>query len=227
VGDTNITMTAATATTPVTREDLLARLRVELHDEDENSYRWEDATLQRHLERAVRELSQVWPRERKSTLETTAGARDISVSGLVDLVRVEAVEWPAGNDPATYVRWSLYDEVLTLLGDHVPAAAEDAYVFWGSLHTLDDEQSTLPAVTEESVVQGAAGYAALEWANYAINRANVGGADAWEDYRRWGDQQIESFREGLQEFGKRARVRTSALFRPAGGPLGRDVVRWE
>jgi hypothetical protein len=225
MADATFSMTAVTPTT-VDRTDLLARLRVELHDEDSNNYRWTDATLQRHLERAVRELSQVWPRERLSTLTATAGSRDIDVA-FDGLVRIEAVEWLVDQDPIQYVQWSLYADVLTLLGENVPSDADDVNVYWGALHVLDDAQSTLPTVTEEAVVQGAAGYAALEWANYAINRANVGGDQVQADYRRWAEAHIELFNAALQEFGKRARVRTSGLFAPVAGPMGRDVVRWE
>jgi hypothetical protein len=225
MADVTFSMTAATAT-PITCTELLARLRVELHDEDSNNYRWTDATLERHIERAVRELSQQWPRERLSTLATVAGTRDIEVAALSDLVRIEAVEWPAGQYPPVYVQWSLYQTTLTLLTETEPSDIEDVKVFWGSLHLCDESQSTVPAVAEDAVVLGAAGYAALEWANFAINRANISGNQAAADYRTYGNVTLVRFQELLQEFGKRARVRVSGLFVPA-GQAGRDVVRWE
>ncbi len=227
MADKTISLTAVTPTT-IERTDILARLRVELHDEDAANERWVDATLQQHIERAVRELSQVAPRERLTVLSTVAGTRDISVAAQLDeLVNIEAVEWPTSQDPPTYIQWSLYQTTLTLLGGNVPSAVQNVNVYWGQLHTLDDVESTLLTVMEDAIVQGAAGYAALEWANYAINRANIGGAEAQLDYRRWGEEQLERFRSALQEFGKEARLRASGLFTPAGGPQGRDVVRWQ
>jgi hypothetical protein len=226
MADVTFSMTAATAT-PITRDELVARLRVELHDEDSNNYRWEDATLERHVDRAVRELSQVWPRERLTTLQTAAGERELDVSALEDLVRVEAVEWPAGRYPPVYVQWSLYQAALTLLVERAPSAVEDVKVFWGSLHLVDGTQSTLPAVAEDAVVTVASGYAALEWANFAINRANVAGQSAADDYRSYGNLQLARFQELLGEFGKRARVRVAGLFTPVDGPAGQNVVRWE
>ncbi len=227
MADKTISLTTATAT-PIDRTDLVARLRVELHDEDSNNYRWVTATLQRHIERVVREVSEAWPRERLTVLTTTAGSRDIDVSAqFTDLVRIDAIEWPIGQEPRTYIQWSLYQDTLTLLGDNIPAAADSVNAYWGPRHLVDDTQSTLPQVTEEAVVQGAAGYAAIEWANFAINRANVGGDDVQLAYRRWAEGQLERYQAALTQFGKEARVRVSGLFRPDRGPMGRNVVRFE
>ncbi len=228
MADVTFSLTAATVTA-IDRDDLRGRLRVELHDEDSDNYRWTDAVLNRHLDRAVRELSQVWPRERLSTLETVAGTREIDIDALEDLVRVEAVEWPVGEYPPVYVQWSLYQALLTLLTETEPAAVEDVRVYWGSLHLVDASQSTLPVVAEDAVVTGASGYAALEWANFAINRANIAGSGAVDDYRAYGNAQLQSFQEGLRDFGTRARarVRVSGLFRPGDDSANRDVVRWE
>jgi hypothetical protein len=74
---------------------------------------------------------------------------------------------------------------------------------------------------------GASGYAALEWANFAINRANLAGTAAEDDYRAYGNAQLRRFQELLSDFGQRARVRVSGLFKASDGPAGRDVVRWE
>lgn len=227
MADKTISLTAATATA-IDRTDLLARLRVELHDEDSSNYRWTSATLHRHIERAVRELSDAWPRERLTVLTTVADTRDIDVSSnFDDLVRIDAIEWPIDQEPREYIQWSLYQDTLTLLGENIPSAAESVNAYWGSRHLVDDGQSTLPQATEEAVVQGAAGYAAIEWANYAINRANVGGRDVQLAYRNWAERQLERYNEALTAFGKEARVRVSGLFRPARGPQGRNVVSFE
>ncbi len=168
-------------------DDLRDRLRQELHDEDSGAYRWTDAVLDRHLTRATRELSFVWPDEHKTTLSTTDGSRDLSLATLSDLVRIEAVEYPVGQYPPVYVQFSSFGGTLTLLVDGAPGDAEDVAVYWGKLHTLDASTSTLPATAEDAVVTGAAGYAAIEWASFATNRANVAGTAAVQQYRDWGE----------------------------------------
>jgi len=194
MADINLTTTAVTPTT-TTLLTLRARLRKELHDEDAANYRWVDGVLDRHLARAARELGLVLARERKSTLSTAAGSRDLSIASLSELVRIEAVEWPAGEWPPAYVPFSVYETTLTLLVESAPTAVENVSVYWGQLHTLDSSTSTLAAVAEDAVVLGAGGYAALEWASFATNRANVAGGEAFEEYRRWGEERLRLFRE--------------------------------
>ncbi len=77
-----------------TLADVRARVRQDLHDEDSTAYVWTDAVLDRHITHAVNDYSVDAPLEQKSTVTTTAGIRDISISSLADLVAVERVEWP-------------------------------------------------------------------------------------------------------------------------------------
>ena len=198
-----------------TLADLRDRLRVELHDADEA--RWEDDTLDVHLQRAVRELSGRAPRERKTTLTTTAGSRELNLASLSDLVEVTAVEYPVGQFPPCYVRFSIYAGTLTLLVDGAPGDAEDAGVFWGSLHEVDAGSSTLPVLYEDIVVLGATGYAAVEWASFATNRANVGGPVVVEQYAAWGADALVRFNNQLSHLREVSRVRVSSLYAAAGG----------
>lgn len=200
-------------------------LRIELHDEDEE--RWADDVLDRHLLRAAQELAFVWPREQKTMLQTTAGSRDVSTSTLTSLVRILAVEYPAGRYPAEYVQFSHFAGTLTLLVEQAPAGVEDVAVYWGSLHTLDSMTSTLPPAAEDAVVTGAAAYAAIEWASFATNRGNLSGPDAVDDYLAWGEGRLARFHAMLSRFGDSGRLRASRLFVPARAEASQSVVRWE
>ena len=204
---------------------LRTQLRKDLHDEDPNNYRWADATLDRHIERAKRELSYALPREQKTTLQTSAGSRDVSISSLGDLVRIVAVEWPAGEWPPAYAKFSVWETTLTLLVDAPPAAAEDVHVFWGKVHTIDASTSTVPAWAEEALLAGAAGYAAVEWASFATNRANVSGTGVTDDYGAWGRERLRDFRAWLRRF--QSRVRTARLYTPAEAEGDQSTVVWD
>src|SRR3990172_3912986 len=100
-------------------------VRKDLHDEDSAAYRWTDAVLQRHIERALREYSFFAPLEKKSTLSTVAGTRDISITSLAPRLRVVAAEWPTGNYPPTFVPFTLWADTLTLDVVSAPAAVEN------------------------------------------------------------------------------------------------------
>ena len=206
---------------------LRGRLRIDLHDEDNANYRWEDATLNRHIERAVRDLALVAPRQQKDTLQTTASSREIDVSGLADLIEVEAIEYPAGQWPPEYAQFSLFAQVLTLQGDRLPAGVENVNIYWGSLHTVDGSGSTLPAGHEDLAVLGAAGYAAVEWASFASNRANLAGTVAFDEYARWGADALRRFADQLSRLREVSRVRAVSLFTPARPGPSRDIVNWE
>jgi hypothetical protein len=188
---------------------LIARMRQDLNDEA-TPYRWTDAHLQRHLERTIREYSQTAPREMKTTVATTAGSRDLSIAGLADLVGVEAVEWPVSDWPPSYVRFSIWQTTLTMLTD-AKGDGGNAAIYWTAVHPVD--ASTLPARDEDLIARGAAGYAALEWANYAIGRVTVAGEETADRYRRWGATALDEFWGGLDRL--RRTLRSRRLYVPA------------
>lgn len=193
--------------------DIRARLRKDLHDEDAANYRWTDEELDRHIAHAVRELSLAVPLEARATLHTAAGSRELSVSGLDDMVAMEAVEYPAGKYPPRYVRFSLWGDSITLLIDGTPAEGEEVYAYYGKLHTLNESSSTIPSPLEDLVAIGAAGYAAIEWASFATNRVNLGGSSAWKSYLTWGQDRLGSFMRGVAKHGRKNRVRARRLYR--------------
>jgi len=199
----------------VNLSEMRTRVRRDLHDEDAGSYRWTDSELDRHIERAVRELSLATPHEAKATLTTAAESRDLSLSTLTDLVAVEAVEYPVDKYPPSYVPFSLWAGTLTLLVDEVPLSAQPVNVHYGQMHTLDADTSTIPPQLEEVVAGGGAAYAAIEWASFATNRINAGGDDVWQHYLTWGQERLAAFASALAQQGRRNAVRVRSLYTPA------------
>jgi hypothetical protein len=208
---------------------LRGQLRVDLRDGDASAYRWSDAELDRHLQHANRELSLALPRERMNVVAMVGPSRDIDIGTATfeGLVRVYAVEWPVNQFPPIYVQFQTWQTTLTLQTEQLVPNNDNVRIFWGSLHTLDEDLSTLPAYAEEAVLVGAAGYAAVEWSSFATNRANVAGVEAVDDYRTWGNARLNAFRDRLRAIGERNRVRTSRLYAPADPLPGGDVVQWE
>ncbi len=196
------------------------RVRRDLRDEDSTNERWGDGELDRHIARAVQELSLSAPVEAQSTLQTVADSRDLNVATLTDRVSIDAVEYPTGEYPASFVEFSLWGETLTLLVTGVPGADKDVVVRYSKLHTLDGSSSTLAQALEDVVASGAAAYAALEWSSYATNRVNVGGADTWRDYHTWAQERMAAFHKSLAKHGRERRLRARRLYVPDQGSLG-------
>jgi hypothetical protein len=210
----------------VNLSEMRTRVRRDLHDEDPENQRWSDDELDRHIERAVRELSLAIPLEAKATPTTSEGSRDISLAGLSDLVAVEAVEYPVDKYPPSYIPFSLWAGTLTLLVDATPPGGESVNIYYGKMHTLDATTSTIPPHLEELVGTGAAAYAALEWASFATNRINVGGQDVWRQYLSWGQERLAVFSRALAKQGRRNAVRVRRLYTPAAQPVDQSTV-WQ
>ncbi|MCY4575086.1 MAG: hypothetical protein OXC55_00545 [Chloroflexi bacterium] len=190
------------------------RVRRDLHDEDANSYRWTDDVLNRHIERALAKVSKVAPHEKTVSRGLTDGSREVSVADLTDRVVVEAVEYPVGRHPPSRVRFNQWGDTLLLNLPGEPNAGESVTVYYGALHRLTDSASTLPEALEELVITGAAAYAALEWAAYAVNRLNVGGQDVWRQYLTWAEERMADFELQLARIGRRSGFRPRKLFHP-------------
>ncbi len=193
--------------------DMRAIVRRDLHDEDADNYRWTDNEVNRHIAHAVQELSEYIPYEQKATKATTSGSRELDISTITDRVTVETIEYPVDNFPRRYQRFSLWGDTLTILGDEVPDGS-NAYIYYGKLHTLDASNSTIPAQHEDLIAAGAAGYAAVEWAVYAINRVNVGGTITPREFLAWGNEKLRYFKQELRRLGRRNRVRVRSLYKP-------------
>lgn len=198
-------------------------VRRDLHDEDATNYRWTDDELDRHIAHAVSQFSQALPVEDTADIATTASSRDVDISQLSNRVMIEAVEYPIGSYPPTYRRFALWQDTLTILSDIVPDGS-DARIYYGKLHTLDASSSTITTQHEDLVALGAAAYALLEWANYAINRVNVGGADTAKTYQKQGSELLARFRKELRRLGRTNKVRVRQLYTPATTPVSKSIV---
>ncbi len=193
--------------------DMRTIVRRDLHDEDSNNYRWTNDEIDRHIAHTVKDFSDYVPYEQKATKATTSGSRELDISTITNRIMVEAVEYPVGKFPKKYQSFSLWGDTLTVLGDEVPDGS-NAYIYYGKLHTLDASSSTIAAKCEDLIATGAGGYAAVEWATYAINRVNVGGDVTPKEFLNWGNQKLRYFRQELKRLGRQNRVRIRSLYKP-------------
>jgi hypothetical protein len=188
-----------------------AIVRRDLKDEDSENYRWSDDELERHVAHAVKDFSEAVPLPSKATLPTSADSRVIDISSLTERVMVEAVEYPLEQFPPSYQKFALWGHALTILGEEVPDGS-NCQVYYGILHTLDAEGSTIDTKYEDLVASGAEGYAAVEWAGYAVNRVSLGGTDTPAKFLAWGNDKLKQFRSELKRLGRRNRVRIRQLY---------------
>lgn len=195
---------------PTTLSDVRDRVRKDLHDTDASAYRWSDGQLDRHIDHALSDLTQAWPQEKRTTIATTAGSRDLSLAALTDVVEVEAVEYPAGQYPPVYARFSLWGATLTLLVETAPTGA-DARVHYTARHVLDGSGTTLNTQQVDVLALGAGAYAALEQAVSTTDRLTTG-PDASAAYAGQARARQTAFIQLLHQYGRRNRVRGRRLY---------------
>ena len=202
--------------------DMRTILRRDLHDEDAGNYRWTNDELDRHIAHVVKDFSEAIPYEQKAVKATTSGSREIDISSITDRIMVQAVEYPVDKFPKRYQRFSLWADILTILGDEVPDGS-NAYIYYGKLHTLDASSSTIPTMYEDLIAAGACGYAAIEWAVYAVNQVNVGGTPTTQEFLNWGKEKLNYFRAELRRLGRRNRIRMRILYKPYYPPVSKST----
>ena len=193
--------------------DMITLVRQDLHDQDSANYRWSDDELARHVSRALREFSEDVPLPARATLPTVSDSREVDISALTDRIMIEAVEYPLLSFPPDYQQFTVWGDTLTIISGSEPDGS-NCYIYYGRLHTLNAGGSTIPARYEDIVAAGAGGYAAVEWAVYAVNRVNVGGTLTSKEYLEWGNRKLEDFRRELKRLGRKHRVRVSSLYQP-------------
>lgn len=193
-----------------TLADIRSRVRKDLHDTDAATYRWTDSQLDRHVDRALNDLSLAVPVEKTATVATTNGSRDLSLSALGGLIAVEAVEYPPGEFPAAYAAFGRWAETLTIHVEPVPSGG-NAKLYYTARHTLDGSGSTVPAHLEDLLATGAAGYAALDLSSFTTDRVTTA-PDVAERYAAWGRAWLSAFRELLRQHGRANRVRARRLY---------------
>ncbi len=202
--------------------DMRTIVRRDLHDEDANNYRWTNDELDRHIAHAMKDYSEALPYEEKAIKATTSGSREIDIASLNDRIMIEAVEYPIGNFPRRYQRFALWGDIITLLGDETPDGS-NACIYYGKLHTLSTSTSTIPTRHEDLIIAGACGYAALEWAVYAVNRVNLGGNTTAAELLNWGREKLDFFHQELKRLGRKNRVRVRSLYRPFSPSVSKSV----
>jgi hypothetical protein len=199
-----------------------AELRRDLRDEDSAAYRWTDTVLDRHITQAVREFSRAAPLQKTTTITTTNGSRELSVSSLSDVLEIEAIEFPTGQYPQAFIDWRRWATTLYLDSDKTPDGT-NCRLFYLALHDISGTW-TIPPAGEEVVLIGAGAYALLDRGAMEVPLVNAGGGDAEEDYLVEGWRRLERFNQELLQLA--SKVRRRRLYTPGDARPSRSVVSW-
>jgi hypothetical protein len=186
-----------------------ARVREDLQDTDSQNYRWTDDEVDGAIERVVREFSLAYPLQQLTDIATTQGSRELDISSLSKLLKVDSVEFPIDADPRCYQHFRTWGTTLYITD---PGDGSDARLSWGKQHTLDASSSTIPEQFEEIIVLGATGYLAASTSVYTVDRATIAGRHATVNFLKWGRARLDRYESKLKAVSRDSRVITRELY---------------
>jgi len=187
--------------------EMRARVREDLQDEDDANYRWTNDQVDGAIERVVKEFSIVHPIQQQDDIATVESSRDIDISSLSGLIRVESVEFPIGQNPTYYQKFRIWQDTIQMDDE---GNGDDARVKWYKEHTLNGSSSTIPSQFEEIIVLGATGYLATSASVYTVDKATIAGKWATINFLKWGEQRLDRYDKKLKAL--KSRVISKELY---------------
>lgn len=147
------------------------KVRLTLRELVADTYEWSTEELERHVNRALQEVSEASPYEHKVAFKTVAGSKEIALSTYADnLLFVIKGEYPVDNDPPSFRNVDQFGNDVALVlskSKSAMAADEDVNLYLASLHELTKTSSTMNKTEEDALIIGAAVFAAQAWMNLA------------------------------------------------------------
>jgi len=189
--------------------EMVARAREDLKDTDALNYIWQDGEIQSAILRVVDEYSLQAPMQHQDDLATTDGASEIDITSLESLLQVDSVEFPLGQNPKHMQHTEFWAGRLYMedAGD-----GTDARVRWLAKHTIDPEETTIPAEHGEIIVLGATAYLAMSASAYTVDRATIAGHWGTISYKDWGTERFKRYDQKLKQVAQGNRVTRRTLY---------------
>lgn len=186
-------------------------------DEPPAWQRYAYAFNQNDIDEAIRwalaRYNDIAPQETIGTITLSSDGREISLSSLSNLLRINRVWYPydssAPEYPPNWVPYEHWGSTLFIKAGAEPASGETVRLWYEQLHTLYGLDSaavtTLPADAENLIVTGAVAYVAEE---------RVLEQPGWTPPRRfqdWAQSRMTDFQEGLAAISKREATREAGV----------------
>jgi len=195
-----LVVTASSATLSELRE------RVEIKLQDTGNERWSEDDLDEFVREALEQYGRRNPNSAIGTIELTGDGREIDISSLSDLLRVERVWWDYDSTTPGYPpNWRQFevwsDSILYIDDPTAPSEGDTVRIWYTKPHTIEDLDSatatTVPAEDIGYIVTGAAHFAAQSRAVELAESLNVD-KDVVKRLSDWAKEQGKNFRYGVR-----------------------------
>lgn len=190
------------------------RDRIELILQDSGNAIWATGDLDEALTHALEQYSRYRPNHAIHDLTLSADGREVDISGITGLIRVERVWWDYdSSDPSHPPNWRHFEvwpgSILFINDPTAPSSGDHVRVWHTKEHTINGLASatatTIPVDDESFLLNGAAAFAARFRAIEIAEDANVD-QDVFERLMEWARKAMSEFTEGLRRRYKRGHV---------------------
>ena len=194
-----LVVTASSATLTTLRD------RVEAYLQDSGNTRWSTDDLDEAITQAIDQYSRSNPYAALATITLTANGREIDISSITGLLRVEQVWWDYDSStpgyPPNYRQFKVWPGALLYINDPLePQSGDVVRIWYNKRHTLTDLDSavatTIPDEDLSYIVIGAGHFAALSRAMELAESMTVD-HDVVKRLQDWADNAGKNFRYGI------------------------------
>ena len=182
------------------------RARVQSRLQDSGASRWSATDVDDAIREALEQYSQVSPAHAIGTVTLSANGREIDISTLTKVVRVEKVWWDYDSTTPGYPpNWRQFeiwpDKTLYIDDDDEPQSGDVVRIWYTKMHTVNGlDSATATTVPEEDIsylVSGAAMFAARSRAIELSETLNVD-KDVVKRLLDWAEDAGKNFRYGAR-----------------------------
>lgn len=187
-------------------QDLAAlRDRVEARLQDSGNLRWSTDDVDEGIRTALQQYSRRHPDHGISTITLSAAGREISISTITDLIRVEKVWWDYDSStpgyPPVWRQFEVWPGSLLYIDDaEEPASGDNVRIWYSKRQTIEDLDSatatTFPAEDEDVMVTGGAYFCAHQRSMELAEGLQVD-RDVVKRLEDWADERGKNFRYQL------------------------------
>jgi hypothetical protein len=192
--------------TPSSNNLAAIRDRVEARLQDATNTRWATGDLDEAIRTALEQYSKYKPQHKLATVTLGADGREVDVSSLTDLLRVEKVWWDYDSSdpsyPPNYRQFEVWPGDILFIDDReAPSSGDKVRIWYTATHTIEDLDSatatTIPADDEGTIVTGACHFA-VQIRSAELAESLTAHDDVVQNLRHYADEQGTNFRYQAQ-----------------------------
>jgi hypothetical protein len=194
------------------RQDVIQILQSEIGSDNQDF--WKEDEVNQYVKEAVRMASPYYPRDFKATA-VSDGTRNIDLTSITTtgfdlelLLQVLYAEYKTGQYPQQFRNVTRFADIISLLLDYPPTSGESIYLYCQMVHKLTEDESTLPLMLEDKVINASAGISAINKSLNLYNQAQTSVAVLTAALTQIGSmtaritQCVEDINKGRTEAGK-------------------------